>query len=84
MPPGRVEPPCPAPYCWLIAAGEVMEYSSRFELPKTLPWLTNTFASTDDALAAAFAAADPVEAARRLKLRDYRAARKLALQKRNA
>lgn len=48
--------------------------------PVTLPWLADRFASTDDALAAAFAAADPEESASRLQLSEHRAARELQFE----
>ena len=48
--------------------------------PVTLPWLADRFANTDDALAAAFAAADPEESASRLQLSEHRAARELQFE----
>ena len=65
-------------------AAEVLSVKEfRFRLQVTLePWLAaGKFASTHDALAAAFTQADPEESARRLKLREYRAARELQFEK---
>ena len=45
-----------------------------------LPWLADKFANTDEALAAAFAAADPEESSGRLQLHEYRAAREYNLR----
>ena len=71
------------PNNWVEAAEAVRVNYVRFRLPVTLePWLAaGKFASTHDALAAAFTQADPEESARRLKLREYRAARELQFEK---
>ena len=63
-----------------VRAASGLRRCARFGLPATLPWLADKFASTEDALAAAFAAADPEESARRLKLREYRAERELQFE----
>ena len=67
-----------------VGAASELRKCARFGLPATLPWLAHKFASTEDALAAAFAAADPEESARRLKLREYRAERELQFEKSRA
>ena len=67
-----------------VGAARELRKCARFGLPATLPWLADKFASTEDALAAAFAAADPEESARRLKLREYRAERELQFEKSRA
>ena len=74
---------CPSPNEWVEAAQALSVIDARFRLPVTLePWLAaGKFASTHDALAAAFTQADPEESARRLKLREYRAARELQFEK---
>ena len=64
-----------------VGAASELRRCARFGLPATLPWLADKFASTEDALAAAFAAADPEESARRLQLREYRAERELPFEK---
>ena len=71
------------PNDWVEAAETLSVIDARFRLPVTLePWLAaGKFASTHDALAAAFTQADPEESARRLKLREYRAARELQFEK---
>ena len=71
------------PNDWVEAAEMLSVKDFRFRLPVTLePWLAaGKFASTHDALAAAFTQADPEESARRLKLREYRAARELQFEK---
>ena len=71
------------PNDWVDAAQRLSWTDARFRLPVTLePWLAaGKFASTHDALAAAFTQADPEESARRLKLREYRAARELQFEK---
>ena len=75
-----------SPAIYVLWAASVLRRCgcARFGLPATLPWLADKFASTKDALAAAFAAADPEESARRLKLRVYRAERELQLEKSRA
>ena len=75
-----------SPAIYVLWAASVLRRCgcARFGLPATLPWLADKFASTKDALAAAFAAADPEESARRLKLREYRAERELQLEKSRA
>ena len=67
-----------------VGAARELRMCARFGLPATLPWLAHKFASTEDALAAAFAAADPEESSRRLKLREYRAERELQFEKSRA
>ena len=67
-----------------VGAASELRKCARFGLPATLPWLAHKFANTEDALAAAFAAADPEESARRLKLREYRAERELQFEKSRA
>ena len=75
-----------SPAIYVLWAASVLRRCgcARFGLPATLPWLADKFASTKDALAAAFAAADPEESARRLKLREYRAERELQFEKSRA
>ena len=75
-----------SPAIYVLWAASVLRRCgcARFGLPATLPWLADKFASTKDALAAAFAAADPEESARRLQLREYRAERELQLEKSRA